>query len=314
MTTKVAIIGTGHVGTDLLIKLVRHPVLEPVAVAGIDRKSPGLATARRLGVAASAFGAAGLVELDVFDQVTMVLDASTSAAHEAHSSLFARYGRPLVNLTPAVTGPIVVPAVNLDEHVGVPGLSLASCSAQATVPLVHAVTRVVAVPYAEVVVSIPSSSTGPGTRTTLDEFTEATTRAVQSLGGARRGRALTVLNPADPPMAMRATVHCIIEDLDDTLRSSITTSVEAMVATMARTVPGYRLKQDLQFSRINPDEPLRTLIDATPGNRSKLSVFLEVEGAGDHLGTYAGNLDITTTAAITVAARQNVISAGAGVA
>ncbi|MBK1787841.1 acetaldehyde dehydrogenase (acetylating) [Prauserella cavernicola] len=303
MTTKVAIIGPGHVGTDLLVKLHRHPGLEPVAVAGTDPDSPGLAMARELGVATTDRGVAGLVELDAFADVAVVLDASTAAAHTEHVAVLAPHERRLVALTPAATTSMVVPSVNLDQLTDGPAVGLVSCSGQAAVPIVHAISGVVAVHYAEVVASIASSSAGQGTRANLDEFTEATRQAIQRIGGARRGKAVTVLNPADPPMAMRVTVLGLVDALDDTRCAAISSSVEAAVTDVAGRVPGYRLKQDVGFRPIERDEPLRTLIGEASREHWEVAVSLEVRGAGDHLGTYAGNLDIMTTAALDVTAR-----------
>jgi acetaldehyde dehydrogenase len=289
--TKVAVLGPGQVGTDLLVKLSRHPGLELVAVAGIDAGSPGLAKARELGVATTDRGVAGLVELDVFDEVEVVLDATTASAHPAHAAALA--GRRLVSLTPVLAGPIAVPTVTGD--VGGPSLSLVSCSGQAAIPVVHAITRVVPVHYAEVVASIASPAAGPGTRANLDEFTDVTSRAIQLVGGARRGKAVTVLNPADPPMAMRVTVLGIVDELDGTTQSSITGSVDEAVSAVAQRVPGYRLAQDVRCTPIDRDEPLRTLIGDTSRQHWQVAISLEVRGAG---GAYAGNLDVITTAAI----------------
>ncbi|MBB4686795.1 acetaldehyde dehydrogenase (acetylating) [Amycolatopsis jiangsuensis] len=306
MTTKVAIIGPGHVGTDLLVKLSRHPELEPVAVADVEPDSAGLAKARALGVATTGRGVAGLLELDAFKEVTVVLDASTAAAHEAHAAALGAPGRQLVTLTPVTTGQLVVPSVTPDF--GGPELSLIGCSGQAAIPVVHALTQVVPVHYAEVVVSIASSSAGPGLRANLDEFTGATSRAIQLVGGARRGKAVTVLNPADPPMAMRVTVLGIVDELDATLRDSISAAVSAAVAEVSATVPGYRLNQDVAFRSLGTDEPLRTLLGDTTRKHAEVAVSLEVRGAGDHLGTHAGNLDIITTAAVDVAARLGSVA------
>ncbi|MFI6348156.1 acetaldehyde dehydrogenase (acetylating) [Streptomyces sp. NPDC050560] len=309
MTTKVAIIGSGNIGTDLLIKCLRgHPELEPAALVGIDPASDGLARARRLGVAATDRGVAGLIGMADFDETDIVFDATSARAHLANAEALAPYGKRLIDLTPAAIGPYVIPVVNADEHLNAPNINMVTCGGQATIPVVHAVSRTTPVLYAEIVASIASKSAGPGTRANVDEFTETTSKAIEVVGGAVRGKAVIVLNPAEPPMLMRDSVFCVIENLDDELRARITESVESMVAEVARYVPGYRLKQDVQFTAIEPDEPLRTLVPDGPERRWKVSVFLEVEGAAHYLPAYAGNLDIMTSAALEVADR---LAAGA---
>ncbi|MBF8171022.1 acetaldehyde dehydrogenase (acetylating) [Streptomyces olivaceus] len=310
MTTKVAIIGSGNIGTDLLIKCLRgHPDLEPTALVGIDAASDGLARARRLGVATTDRGVQGLIDMSGFHEVDIVFDATSAKAHEANAAALAPHGKRLVDLTPAAIGPYVIPVVNADQHLTSQNINMVTCGGQATIPIVHAVSRVTPVPYAEIVASIASRSAGPGTRANVDEFTETTSKAIEVVGGARRGKAVIVLNPAEPPMLMRDTVLCLIDDLDDELRARITESVESMVTEVARYVPGYRLKQRVQFTRIEEDEPLRTLLPDEPRPRWKVSVFLEVEGAAHYLPAYAGNLDIMTSAALEVAERLAAHSA-----
>ncbi|GAA2632948.1 acetaldehyde dehydrogenase (acetylating) [Actinomadura fulvescens] len=296
--TKVAIIGSGNIGTDLMIKVLRtSETLEVAALAGIDPGSDGLARARRLGVATTHEGVEGLVDLDGFADVEIVLDATSAKAHEHNAAVLAPYGKRLVDLTPAAIGPYVVPPVNLDDHLDEPDLNMVTCGGQATVPIVAAVSRVTPVRYAEIVASIASRSAGPGTRANIDEFTETTARALEVVGGAARGKAIIVLNPAEPPLIMRDTVYCVVGDCDE---EAVRTSVEKMVAEVAAYVPGYRLKQRVQLRPVEPGDPLAALGDG-PGRL--VSVFLEVEGAAHYLPAYAGNLDIMTSAALRVAER-----------
>lgn len=304
MTTHVAIIGSGNIGTDLLIKCLQgYPRLNPVALVGIDPESDGLARARSLGVATTDKGVAGLIAMPEFSDVDIILDATSAKAHIANAAALEPYGKQLLDLTPAAIGPYVVPVVNLDQHLDARNLNMVTCGGQATIPIVHAISRVTAVPYAEIVASIASRSAGPGTRANVDEFTETTSRAIEEVGGARRGKAVIILNPAEPPMLMRDTVIAIVEEPK---RDEIAASVREMVAEVARYVPGYRLKQEVQFTPVPDDEPLRTLFDAQPKDRWKVSVFLEVEGAAHYLPAYAGNLDIMTSAALEVANRLSV--------
>jgi acetaldehyde dehydrogenase len=297
--TKVAIIGSGNIGTDLMVKVMRlSKTLEMGAMAGIDPVSDGLARARALGVVTTDQGLAGLLELPVFADVGVVFDATSARAHLAHARLLEPYGTILVDLTPAAIGPFVVPAVNLAEHRDDRHVSMVSCGGQATIPMVAAVARVVPVAYAEIVASIASKSAGPGTRANIDEFTQTTARAIEVIGGAERGKAIIVLNPGEPPMIMRDTVLCLAGDADPDL---IRASVRDMTAEVARYVPGYRLKQEVQVDPVPSDEPLGTLIGDAPRPRWKVSVFLEVEGAAHYLPAYAGNLDIMTSAALRTA-------------
>ncbi|MEV0729757.1 acetaldehyde dehydrogenase (acetylating), partial [Polymorphospora sp. NPDC050346] len=293
MTTGVAVIGSGNIGTDLMIKVLRlSESLRMVAMVGIDPDSDGLARARRLGVATTAEGIDGLLGMPEFADVQVVFDATSAGAHKRHAELLREHGRLVVDLTPAAVGPYVVPPVNLDEHLSEPNVNMVTCGGQATVPIVAAVGRVTPVAYAEIVASIASRSAGPGTRANIDEFTETTARAIEVVGGARAGKAIIVLNPADPPLLMRDTVYCLCPDRDVD-RDAIAASVEAMVATVAEYVPGYRLKQTVQFDEVDAYVP--ALGTAFAG--VQVSVFLEVSGAGHYLPAYAGNLDIMTSAA-----------------
>jgi acetaldehyde dehydrogenase len=295
--TKVAIIGSGNIGSDLMLKVLRlSQSLEMGAMVGIDPGSDGLARARRLGIPATADGVDGLVALPGFDEIGIVFDATSARAHVANAARLEPYGKVVVDLTPAAIGPFVVPAVNLDEHAGARNVNMVTCGGQATIPVVAAVSRVARVRYAEIVASIASRSAGPGTRANIDEFTETTARAIEVVGGADRGKAIIVLNPADPPMIMRDTVLCLVDGGEP---DAIRASVEGMVAEVARYVPGYRLKQAVQVTPIPPDEPLDTLIGlGTPRPAWQVTVFLEVEGAAHYLPAYAGNLDIMTSAAL----------------
>ncbi|GAA2635230.1 acetaldehyde dehydrogenase (acetylating) [Dactylosporangium fulvum] len=290
MTVGVAVIGSGNIGTDLMIKVLRlSESLDMVALAGIDPDSDGLARARRLGVTTTAEGVDGLVALPEFADVRIVFDATSAGAHRHNNEVLQAHGRRVVDLTPAAIGPYVVPPVNLDEHLGAPNVNLVTCGGQATVPIVAAVGAVSPVAYAEIVASIASRSAGPGTRANIDEFTVTTARALEVVGGAARGKAIIVLNPAEPPLLMRDTVYCVCPDRDAD-RIAIAASVEAMVKTVSGYVPGYRLKQEVQFSA----DPQGLLV----------TVFLEVSGAGHYLPAYAGNLDIMTSAALQVAERM----------
>ncbi|MFJ9024163.1 acetaldehyde dehydrogenase (acetylating) [Streptomyces sp. NPDC102259] len=306
--TKVAVIGSGNIGTDLMIKVLRlSDTLEMAAMVGIDPDSDGLARAARLKVPTTHEGVDGLIRMDGFDDIGIVFDATSAKAHVENAKRLALYGKRLVDLTPAALGPYVVPPVNLDERLDAAGdavdnLNMVTCGGQATIPIVHAVSRVTPVPYAEIVASISSKSAGPGTRANIDEFTETTAGAIEKVGGARRGKAIIVLNPAEPPLIMRDTVYCLIGEAD---HDAIRASVEEMVAAVAEYVPGYRLKQKVQFTPVPNGDPMHTLLadgdTSTP--TTKVSVFLEVEGAAHYLPAYAGNLDIMTSAALRVAER-----------
>jgi len=299
--TKVAIIGSGHIGTDLMIKVIRlSESLEMAAMAGIDPDSDGLARAARMKVPVTAGGVDGLIAMDGFDDVRIIFDATSAKAHVANAARLAPYGKHLVDLTPAAIGPYVVPPVNLEERLrrDVTNVNMVSCGGQATIPIVHAVSRVTPVPYAEIVASIASRSAGPGTRANIDEFTETTAAGIERIGGAGRGKAVIVLNPAEPPLVMRDTVFCLIGAAD---HEAISASVKEMVGRVQEYVPGYRLKQQVQFTPVG-DDPVHTLLPDGAGPVStKVTVFLEVEGAAHHLPAYAGNLDIMTSAALRTA-------------
>jgi acetaldehyde dehydrogenase len=312
--TKVAVIGSGNIGTDLMIKVLRTAKhLEMAAMVGIDPESDGLARAARMGVPTTHDGVAGLARLPDFDEIDIVFDATSAKAHRANAALLQPLGKRLLDLTPAAIGPYVVPAVNLDDHLDAPNLNMVTCGGQATIPVVAAVARVVPVLYAEIVASIASRSAGPGTRANIDEFTETTSQAIVEVGGAARGKAIIVLNPAEPPLIMRDTVFCLVDAADPGTQDEIVQSIEKMVADVAAYVPGYRLKQQVQISEIPPDQPTTTLLadGATGRPTHQVSVFLEVEGAAHYLPAYAGNLDIMTSAALQVAERIAARAAGA---
>lgn len=297
---KAAIIGSGNIGTDLMIKILRHGRhLEVGAMVGIDPGSDGLARARRLDVAATHEGVTGLAKLPVFDDIDLVFDATSAAAH-VHNDAFLRALRPdirMIDLTPAAIGPYCVPVVNGDAHLDATNLNMVTCGGQATIPIVAAVARVAPVHYAEIVASISSRSAGPGTRANIDEFTETTSKAIEAVGGASRGKAIIVLNPAEPPLIMRDTVYAFSAMADE---ARIAASVESMVRAVQQYVPGYRLKQQVQFDRLTG----LTIPGLGRGlSGLKTSVFLEVEGAAHYLPAYAGNLDIMTSAALATAER-----------
>jgi acetaldehyde dehydrogenase len=303
VTTKVAIIGSGNIGTDLMIKLLRvSKHLEVAAMVGIDPASDGLARAARMGVPTCADGVAGLLELPGFDDIELVFDATSAKAHHLNASRLLPLGKRLIDLTPAATGPFVIPAVNLAQHLDAPDINMVTCGGQATIPVVAAVARVAPVAYAEIVASIASKSAGPGTRANIDEFTETTSSAIVSVGGAAAGKAIIILNPADPPLIMRDTVFCLVNGASTDLLDRIEASVAAMVADVAEYVPGYRLKQQVQITEVAADQPTGTLMPAGVDRPThQVSVFLEVEGAAHYLPAYAGNLDIMTSAAVQVA-------------
>lgn len=297
--TKVAVIGSGNIGTDLMIKVLRlSDRLEMGVMVGIDPDSDGLRRAQRLGVPTTADGAQGLLGMPDFGDIAVVFDATSAAAHHDNARLLTPHGKTLVDLTPAAIGPFVVPAVNLHEHLDSPNVNMVTCGGQATIPVVAAVSSCTPVLYAEIVASIASKSAGPGTRANIDEFTETTTKALEVVGGANRAKAIIVLNPAEPPLLMRDTVHCLIGDAD---LDAIERSVVAMVDSVATYVPGYRLKQQVQFRAIESVDPAHDLVEAQQGRPSwQVSVYLEVEGAAHYLPAYAGNLDIMTSAALQV--------------
>jgi acetaldehyde dehydrogenase len=299
--TKVAIIGSGNIGTDLMIKVLRtSSVLEMGAFVGIDPESDGLARAGRMGVPVTAGGVAGLLAMPEFDEIDIVFDATSARAHIANAEVLAPLGKRLVDLTPAAIGPFVVPVVNLEEHLDAPNINMVTCGGQATIPIVAAVSSVMPVAYAEIVASISSKSAGPGTRANIDEFTETTSHAIEVVGGARRGKAIIILNPAEPPMLMRDTVYCLVEEGDT---GAITDAIDSMVAKVQGYVKGYRLKQSVQFEHYTDAAPLIAPDLGWNGRGLKVTVFLEVEGAAHYLPAYAGNLDIMTSAALRAAER-----------
>lgn len=295
-----AIIGSGNIGTDLMIKMLRHGKnLEVVAMVGIDPASDGLERARRMGVATTADGVDGLMRLPEFDGVDIVFDATSASAHVLNDAALRRKkpGIRMVDLTPAAIGPYCIPVINGQEYVSAPNVNMVTCGGQATIPIVAAVSHVAKVHYGEIVASISSKSAGPGTRANIDEFTETTSKAIEVLGGASKGKAIIVLNPAEPPLIMRDTVYTLSEMADE---EAIAASIERTVEAVREYVPGYRIKQAVQFEKIPEHAPLNI---PGVGRRSglKTSVFLEVEGAAHYLPAYAGNLDIMTSAALATA-------------
>jgi len=291
---KAAIIGSGNIGTDLMIKMLNYPQnMELAAVVGIDPDSEGLAMARERGVATTHEGIDGLKRLDCFDDIRIAFDATSAYAHKAHDEALRSNGVRVIDLTPAAIGPFTVPPVNMEAHLDAPNVNMVTCGGQATIPIVAAVSTVAKVHYAEIVASVSSRSAGPGTRANIDEFTRTTARGIEEVGGAGRGKAIIILNPAEPPMIMRDTVFTLSDGADE---ETIRQSIVAMVRKVQAYVPGYRLKQEVQFERYGDNNRLHI-----PGlgdfSGIKTSVFLEVEGAGDYLPPYSGNLDIMTAAA-----------------
>lgn len=300
---KVAIIGSGNIGTDLMLKIMRvGKHVEVAGFVGIDPSSDGLARAEKLGVPITAEGVDGLIKMPHFQEIGIVFDATSAGAHKYNYKVLkeANPKIKMVDLTPAAIGPYCVPVVNLEEHLDKDNLNMVTCGGQATIPMVHAVSKVAKVHYAEIVASISSKSAGPGTRANIDEFTETTSEGIETVGGATKGKAIIVLNPAEPPLMMRDTVY-VFSDLAD--QAAIEKSIEETVAGVQEYVPGYKLKQEVQFEVIPEDKPLNL---PTVGKMSglKTTVFLEVEGAGDYLPEYAGNLDIMTSAALGAAEKM----------
>tara|TARA_B100001245_G_C22885277_1_gene425909 strand:- start:765 stop:1703 length:939 start_codon:yes stop_codon:yes gene_type:complete len=300
---KAAIIGSGNIGTDLMIKILRNSQhIAMGAMVGIDPESDGLARAARMGVATTHEGVDGLVKMPEFADIDFIFDATSAGAHR-HNEVFLRGHKPglrIIDLTPAAIGPYCVPVVNLEQNINETNVNMVTCGGQATIPMVAAVSRVAKVHYGEIVASISSKSAGPGTRANIDEFTETTSKAIEVIGGARRGKAIIIMNPAEPPLIMRDTVYVLSELAD---QAAVEASVEEMVQAVNSYVPGYRLKQKVQFDVIPPDQPLNV-----PGlghlSGLKTSIFLEVEGAAHYLPAYAGNLDIMTSAALATAERM----------
>ncbi|MFB6520754.1 acetaldehyde dehydrogenase (acetylating) [Streptomyces sp. NPDC056401] len=281
-----AIVGSGNIGTDLLYKLLRSPHIEPRWMIGVDPASEGLARARRAGLEASHAGVDWLLAQDELPD--LVFEATSAYVHRANAPRYAELGIKAVDLTPAAVGPAVVPPANLTAHLDRANVNMITCGGQATIPMVYAVSRVVPVAYAEIVASVASVSAGPGTRANIDEFTRTTSRGIEEIGGAARGKAIIILNPADPPVIMRDTVFCAIPA--DADREAIAASVKQVAEDVASYVPGYRLRTEPQFDAPSP----------LNGGMARVAIFLEVEGAGDYLPPYAGNLDIMTAAATKV--------------
>ncbi|HEV3428294.1 MAG TPA: acetaldehyde dehydrogenase (acetylating) [Paraburkholderia sp.] len=273
-----ALIGPGNIGTDLLYKLRRSAVLDPVWMVGVDPSSEGLARAQALGLKTTSEGIDGLLPHLEADGIRIAFDATSAYVHREHSDKLTARGVRVIDLTPAAIGPFCVPPVNLGEHLAdTLNVNMVTCGGQATIPIVHAVARVQPVAYGEIVATVSSRSVGPGTRKNIDEFTRTTSRAIESVGGAQRGKAIIVINPAEPPLIMRDTIHCLTVDEPDV--EAITASVQKMVEEVQRYVPGYTLKNGPVF------------------DGKRVSVFMEVAGLGDYLPRYAGNLDIMTAAA-----------------
>ncbi|MGE4240526.1 acetaldehyde dehydrogenase (acetylating) [Ramlibacter sp.] len=296
---KVAIIGSGNIGTDLMIKVMRNAKhLEMGAMVGVDPESDGLARAKRLGIATTHEGIEGLLKLPVFKDIDIAFDATSAGAHKKHDAILREHGIQVIDLTPAAIGPYVIPPINLEE-VDAPNINMVTCGGQATIPMVAAVSQVAKVYYGEIVASIASKSAGPGTRANIDEFTETTRLAIEKLGGAERGKAVIVMNPAEPPLIMRDTVFVLSEAAD---KAAVEKSIEDMVKKVQAYVPGYRLKQKVQFEDIPESAPLN-VPKIGPRHGLKTSIFLEVEGAAHYLPAYAGNLDIMTSAGLACADR-----------
>lgn len=291
MKHKVAIIGSGNIGTDLMIKILRlSDVLEMGVFVGIDPESDGLARARSMGVETTHEGIDGLVAHPMFDEIEIVFDATSAKSHVKHAAILKQHGKRVVDLTPAAVGPYVVPVANLDAHIDADNINMVTCGGQATIPIVWAVSRVTPVHYAEIVASIASRSAGPGTRANIDEFTETTARGIEQIGGARRGKAIIVLNPAEPPLIMRDTVYALCDRAD---AAAIAASIREVVAKVAEYVPGYRMLKEPIIDDVDVSIP-----DLGEFTGQKVTVLLEVEGAAHYLPKYAGNLDIMTSAAL----------------
>lgn len=299
--TKTMIIGSGNIGTDLMIKLRdTSNLLEVSAVVGIDPGSEGLAMAKASGIATTHEGIAGAQKLPEWNDIQIVFDATSAGAHRGHDAVCRAAGKQMIDLTPAAIGPYCVPVVNMAEHLHEPNVNMVTCGGQATIPMVYAVSRVSeSVPYAEIVASVSSRSAGPGTRANIDEFTQTTASGLETVGGAEIGKAIIILNPAEPPMLMRDTIYTLSLGAKE---HDIVKSVNEMVADIQRYVPGYRLKQEVQFEMVGLDKKLNI-----PGYGEtaglKTTIFLEVEGAGHFLPKYSGNLDIMTSAALATAER-----------
>jgi acetaldehyde dehydrogenase len=297
----VAIIGSGNIGTDLMIKIARGDgPLTVSAMVGVDPDSDGLARAAQMSVPTTACGVDGLLAMPQFGDIRLVFDATSAGAHRANWAKLADTGVRMLDLTPAAIGPYCVPVINLDKHLDAPNLNMVTCGGQATVPIVAAVAQSGIVSYAEIVSSISSKSAGPGTRARIDDFIETTATALHAIGGAQRGKAVMILNPADPPVLMRNTIYCLVDGDADHHR--IETDVLAMIDKVGAYVPGYRLKQRVQFETFAAANPLY-IPETGKFTGTRVTVLLEVAGAADYLPAYAGNLDIMTSAAKTTAER-----------
>ena len=298
---KCAIIGSGNIGTDLMIKVMRMAQnLEMGAMVGIDPESDGLARAAGMGVPVTHEGINGLLKMPGYKDIGVVFDATSAKAHITNNELLQKDGKKVIDLTPAAIGPFTIPAINGDANIDQPNVNMVTCGGQATIPMVYAVRRVSErVAYGEIIASISSRSAGLGTRANIDEFTETTSKAIEILGGAERGKAIIVLNPAEPPLIMRDTVFVLSQG---GTREAIAASIQDMVRTVQAYVPGYRLKQDVQFEDIPDDAPVR-IPGIGPVSGLKTTILLEVEGAAHYLPAYAGNLDIMTSAALVAADR-----------
>jgi acetaldehyde dehydrogenase len=281
-----AIVGSGNIGTDLLYKLLRSDLIEPRWMVGVDPDSEGLKRARDLGLEATHEGVDWLLAQD--ERPDLLFEATSAYVYRDNAPRYREAGIKAIDLTPAAIGPYVVPAANMDTNLEADDINLVTCGGQATIPIVHAISSVVPVPYAEIVASVSSASAGPGTRNNIDEFTRTTARGIEAVGGAERGKAIIILNPADPPPLMRNTVFCSIPEDADT--DAIATAILKRVDEVAQYVPGYRIKSEPQFD--GPSD--------VNGGQARVAVFLEVEGAGDFFPPYAGNLDIMTAAATRV--------------
>ncbi len=293
MKHTVAIIGSGNIGTDLMIKVLRYSsALEMGVLVGIDPESDGLRRAASMGVATTHEGVEGLVNHPLFPEIEIVFDATSARAHLHNAAVLKAHGKRVVDLTPAAIGPYVVPVANLSQHLDADNVNMVTCGGQATIPIVWAVSRVATVHYGEIVASISSRSAGPGTRANIDEFTETTSRGIEQIGGAARGKAIIILNPAEPPLIMRDTVYTLSAPAD---REAVAASIREVVARVAEYVPGYRLVKDPVFDDVTVHMPGQGDFTGL-----KTTVFLEVEGAGHYLPNYAGNLDIMTSAALQV--------------
>ena len=293
--TNCAIIGSGNIGTDLMLKIANtSKSLNLIGVIGIDPESEGLAMASTMNIATSSTGLQGFMEMPEYSDTQIFFDATSAGAHQMHHDLISKDGKQMIDLTPAAIGPYCVPVVNLAEHLQAQNVNMVTCGGQATIPMVAAVNQVSSVRYAEIIASVSSKSAGPGTRANIDEFTQTTALGLEKVGGADKAKAIIVLNPAEPPLLMRNTVFTLCDPID---QDKVKESVESMVAKVQAYVPGYRLKQEVQFERFGSNNPC-----AIPGYGEfeglKASIFLEVEGAGHYLPKYAGNLDIMTSAAM----------------